>query len=296
MAKGWCASGLVVVAAWLYTGNPHPVRAPHQDGLQDLGRHAGGVSGEVSQQGRHGLALASRGGSVQSPGETGEGDGSNPVDVQTERQAESDMTRDETIELTRQSARDHRIPERVGLGLIWAESNFEPLAYRHTSPEDHSVGLGQQTFRWSEFWHGSYDDPQALAEWWMAYVNPYYALAHAFTQMQHLRVDDHLEWLCRYNKRSGQVAPSVRRRYQDGLNWADEYLRTHQGDTIMEHEFSGGFADLALRLEENGKDPGEPLTGEEQWGSATVQVTTTGLMIWVSGGQPLFLAGIGTQG
>lgn len=293
MAKSWCAGGLVVVAAWLYTGHPHPVRAPHQDGPAGLGRHDGGVSGEVSQQGRHGLALAPRGGSAQLPGETGEGDGNNPVDVQTERQAEDDMTRDEIIELTRETAERKGIPERVGLALIWAESNFEPLAYRHTSPEDHSIGLGQQTFRWSEFWRGSYDDPAAIARWMEAYSDPDHALAVAFRQMDTLRVDDHLEWLCRYNKRSGQVAPSVRRRYQDGLNWADEYLR---GDTIMGHEFSGGFADLALSLEENGKDPGEPLMPEEQWGSATVQVTTTGLMLWVSGGQPLFLAGTGTQG
>jgi hypothetical protein len=63
----------------------------------------------------------------------------------------------------------------------------------------------------------------------------------------------------------------------------------------MGYEFSGGFAEKAEQIREMGEDPGEPLTAEEQWGSATVQVTTTGLMVYVSPGQPLFLAAVGTQ-
>lgn len=194
------------------------------------------------------------------------------------------MSRAAIIELTREHARDAGIPERVGLALIWAESNFDPLAYRHTGPEDHSIGLGQQTFRWSEFWHGSYND-RDITDWKLAYSDPDYALTRAFLQMNALRRNNHLEWLCRYNKRDGNVAPSVRRRYQEGLNWADGYLATEP--TMGEHEFTGGFAELAAQLD----DPGDPVTGEEPWGSATVQVTTTGLMVWVDGMTPYFLAG-----
>jgi hypothetical protein len=206
------------------------------------------------------------------------------------------VTRDEIIELTIENAQRKGIPERVGLALIWAESNFDPNATRHTSDEDYSVGLGQQTFRWSEFWRGSYDDHDAITRWMEAYYDPHYALMRAFQQMVSIRqpMDSDLDWLCRYNKRDGNVAPSVRKRYQDGLDWADQYLG-EKGDTVAEHEFQLGFAQKADELRVNGGDPGTPLTDEEQWGSATVQVTTTGLMIYVPGGPPNFLAGVGTQ-
>lgn len=198
------------------------------------------------------------------------------------------MTRDEVIELTRSHAIQANIPERVGLALIWAESNFDPDAYRHTSPEDHSMGLGQQTFRWSEFWRGTYNDPPAITMWRAAYTDPLHALAVAFSQMHSLRIADQLDWLCRYNKRSGAVAPGVRARYQQGLNWADQYLREHAAmDTG--YEFSGGFAQKAAELQEQGVDPGTPLTGEEQWGSVTAQLTTTGLFLYKSPGDTLFL-------
>jgi hypothetical protein len=208
------------------------------------------------------------------------------------------MTRDEVIELTREHAREAGIPERVGLALIWAESNFDPNATRHTSNEDYSVGLGQQTFRWSEFWQGSYQDHDAINRWMEAYYDPHHALQQAFRQMDALRPrgpqGTHLNWLCRYNKRDGNVAPAVRARYQAGLNWADAYLQEHIA--VSEHEFTGGFAAYVEELSRAGYYAGEPLTGEEQWGSATVQVTTTGLLIYVSPGQPLFLVGAGTQG
>ncbi len=200
------------------------------------------------------------------------------------------------VEMTRNYAQVAGIPERVGLALIWAESQFDPNAYRHTSPEDHSIGLGQQTFRWSEFWRGSYNDPAALEEWRQAYLDPEYALDRAFRQMQSIFrfYDTDLGWLCRYNKRDGRVTPAVRQRYADGLAWADHYLATREEPTVdTGHVFSGGFELKAQELQAAGEDPGVPLTGEEAWGSATVQVTTTGLMVYVSPGSPLFLADIG---
>jgi hypothetical protein len=198
------------------------------------------------------------------------------------------VTTEEIIRLTAEHAVRSGAPERVGLGLIWAESKFDPTAYRHTSPLDHSIGLGQQTFRWSEYWQGTYDDPTAIAAWKDAYSDPDYALMRAFQQMAAIRQpgDDDLLWMCRYNKRSGIVAPGVRQNYQDGLIWADTWLRQREEQGMGEHTFEAGFADLAATLD----DPGVPVTDEEQWGSATVQVTTTGLMVWAPGMQPGFLA------
>jgi hypothetical protein len=195
------------------------------------------------------------------------------------------VTKGEIIKRTAVSAHEHGIPARVGLALIWAESKFAPTAYRHTSPEDHSIGLGQQTFRWSEFWQGTYDDPDSIAAWKAAYSDPDFALMRAFDQLKSIKQpgDDDLLWLCRYNKRSGIVAPGVRQNYLDGLIWADSYLFGRR--QMPDHEFTGGFAQLAEHLD----DPGVPVTDEEQWGSATVQVTTTGLMVWASGMQPGFL-------
>lgn len=271
MAEAWIAFGLGVVAAGLFACLGHTFWKVEQAEHDTLWRARNNVPGTVSRNTKR-MALAQSGGTQE----------------QTERQT---MTRDEVIEMTRRYADVFSLPERVGLGLIWAESDFDPDAYRHTSPEDHSIGLGQQTFRWSEFWTGRYQDQAALNRWKEAYSVPSHALSRAFNQMAGLRRDDHLDWLCRYNKRDGNVTPGVRRRYQLGLNWADEYLREH-AEMDTGYEFSGGFAKKAAELQEMGVDTGQPLTGEEQWGSVTAQLTTTGLFVYKSPGDALFLAAV----
>ncbi len=276
---------MALVAAWVCAYGGYVAGQTDQESRKAVGSGAWRTAREVSRE-EWGLALAQGWGTEESPGSESAENGGETVAVPAGQA--------EIIELTRETARDMYIPERVGLGLIWAESEFDPTAYRHTSPEDHSIGLGQQTFRWSEFWRGSYDDPDALARWRRAYTHPGYALGQAFRQLQILQQagDSDLQWLCRYNKRDGNVAPAVRARYQAGLDWADTYLKGDTPTMDTGHDFSGGFADKAQEMRDLGEDPGLPLTDEEQWGSAIAQVTTTGLMLWAPGGQPLFLADI----
>lgn len=56
-----------------------------------------------------------------------------------------------------------------------------------------------------------------------------------------------------------------------------------------------GFAELAEELRAQGKDPGVPVHEEGIIASSpplTFQVTSTGVMLYTEGGQPLFLADV----